>query len=88
MGHLSNQQDMYSAASQLAQRGATLSQQMTKLGPEAANANITQQRLTQLQLQLQDLQRQAEMIKEIQGTLKKNLETNNKAPQDASLSRS
>ncbi|MEB3223732.1 MAG: hypothetical protein VKS61_16780 [Candidatus Sericytochromatia bacterium] len=81
MGHISNQQDMYNTAANLAQRGADLSTQMTQLAQEASNANITQQRLTAIQIQLQDLQRQAEMIKEIQGQIKKNQETNNKAPQ-------
>jgi uncharacterized protein YigA (DUF484 family) len=81
MGHISNQQDMYNTSQALAQRGADLSTQMTQLAQKASAANITQNELTQIQIQLQDLQRQAEMIKEIQGQLKKNQETNNKSPQ-------
>ncbi|MEB3329504.1 MAG: hypothetical protein VKQ33_09760 [Candidatus Sericytochromatia bacterium] len=80
MGQVSNQQDMYNSAANLAARGAQISTQMTNLAQEAAGG-VGQERLTQIQIQLQDLQRQAEMIKEIQGQLKKNQETNNKSPQ-------
>jgi methionine salvage enolase-phosphatase E1 len=80
MGQVSNQQDMYNSAANLAARGAQISTQMTNLAQEASGG-VTQERLTQIQIQLQDLQRQAEMIKEIQGQLKKNQETNNKSPQ-------
>jgi undecaprenyl pyrophosphate synthase len=81
MAHISNQQDIYNVSQALGQRGTNISAAMMALARKASDANITQGQLMEIQIQIQDLQRQAEMVKEIQGQIKKNQETANKAPQ-------
>ena len=73
--------DVFTAQTKVNDRQGDILEKMKALSKEASDPNVTQKRLTQIQLELDDLKRNYDVMKSINETLKGVQESGAKFPQ-------